>query len=61
MNKYDINALKIEDLVQFMRSVGSSAATKEIIEADIASGCPVNTDGTISLPKYCAWLVRNRG
>jgi len=60
MNKYNIEALKLEDLVQFLKSVGSAAATREIIETDIAAGCPVNPDGTISLPKYAAWLVRNQ-
>ena len=58
MTKYDINALKVEDLVQFLKSVGSSAASREAIEADIAAGCPVNPDGTISLLRYAAWLVR---
>lgn len=58
--KYNIKALNIDDLVQFLKSVGSSAATREIIEADIAAGCPVNSDGTISLLKYAAWLVRQR-
>ena len=58
MTKYDINALEIDDLVQFLKSVGSSAATREAVEADIAAGCPVNPDGTISLPRYAAWLVR---
>ena len=58
MTKYDINALQIDDLVQFLKSVGSSAASRETIEADIAAGCPVNSDGTISLLRYAAWLVR---
>ena len=58
MTKYDINALKVEDLVQFLKSVGSSAASREAVEADIAAGCPVNSDGTISLLRYAAWLVR---
>ena len=58
--KYDIQALKIDDLVQFLKSVGSAAAAREIIESDIAAGCPVNPDGTVSLTKYVAWLVRRR-
>ena len=58
--KYDIEKLRIDDLVQFLKSVGSAAVSREIIEADIAAGCPVNADGTISLPKYAAWLVRQR-
>ena len=58
--KYNVNSLKIKDLVQLLKSVGSSAVTLEIVKADIASGCPVNHDGTISLPKYAAWLVRNQ-
>lgn len=59
MNKFNVEALKIDDLVQFLKSVGSAAATREIIDADIAAGCPVNPDGTINLLKYAAWLVRN--
>ena len=58
MTKYDITALAIDDLVQLLKSCGSSAATRESLEADIAAGCPVNSDGTISLPVYAAWLVR---
>lgn len=60
MNKYDINELRIDDLVRFLKSVGSSSASREIIEADIAAGCPVNPDGTVSLLAYAAWLVRRR-
>ena len=56
--KYDINALEIADLVQFLRNVGSASVTREIIESDIASGCPVNPDGTVNLLQYTAWLVR---
>ena len=58
--KYDIRALSIDDLVQFLKSVGSAAASREIIEADIAAGSPVNADGTVDLIKYAAWLVRRR-
>jgi len=58
--KYDIRALSIDDLVQFLKSVGSAAASREIIEADIAAGAPVNADGTVDLIKYAAWLVRRR-
>jgi hypothetical protein len=31
---------------------------REILEADIAAGAPVNADGTVNLVHYAAWLVK---
>jgi hypothetical protein len=31
-----------------------------MIRADLAAGAPVNTDGTINLVHYAAWLVKER-
>lgn len=53
-----LTALGVEALARLLRNAGSSTASKETIEADIAAGAPVNGDGTMSLVEYAAWLLR---
>jgi hypothetical protein len=45
-------ALTVEKAAEVLR-VG-----REVLEADIAAGAPVNADGTINLVHYAAWLVK---
>ncbi|MBE6363407.1 MAG: hypothetical protein E7054_07100 [Lentisphaerae bacterium] len=58
MKKININALTIEEFVALLKKAGSTTITIEEINADIASGAPVNSDGTIHLFEYVAWLLR---
>jgi hypothetical protein len=51
-------SLAVADLAQLLTKVGGQSVTAAILQADIASGAPVNADGTINLVHYAAWLVR---
>lgn len=44
-----------------MRKAGSRTLTPERLEADMASGAPVNADGTINILKYVAWIAKELG
>jgi hypothetical protein len=52
-----ISAITLVKLVELLRKSGSRKASIETINADIADGAPVNSDGTINLIEYTAWLV----
>lgn len=51
-------ALKKETLVEALRRAGSRTITLESLEADIAAGAPVNSDGTMNIIVYLAWILR---
>ena len=44
-----------------MRRSGSRTLTLERLEADFASGAPVNADGTVDILKYVAWVAKEMG
>lgn len=58
MNRISLIALTKEQLVDLLTKVGSASISMSALEADIASGMPVNDDGTINLIYYAAWLLR---
>ena len=51
-------ALSPDNLVTLLQKAGYRAMTLELLQEDIDGGVPVNADGTISLIKYMAWLIR---
>jgi hypothetical protein len=51
-------ALPVADAGRLLAAVGGSAVTPEMIHADMAVGAPANTDGTVNLVHYAAWLVK---
>jgi hypothetical protein len=51
-------ALSLADVARILTASGWKPVTVEMIQADIDAGAPVNPDGTISLVRYAAWLVR---
>ena len=51
-------ALSAENLVTLLQKAGYRAMTLELLQEDIDGGVPVNADGTISLVKYMAWIIR---
>ena len=51
-------ALSRENLVTLLKKAGFRDMTSEMLQEDIDGGVPVNADGTISLIKYMAWLIR---
>jgi hypothetical protein len=53
-----ITTLSIPDLVKLLKRAGSRYASENAIRKDIESGAPTNSDDTINLIHYTAWLVK---
>ena len=51
-------ALTLPDAARLLSAAGGRAITVEMLQADLERGAPTNTDGTISLVQYAAWLVK---
>ena len=51
-------ALSIPDTAHVLSRVGSSPVTEAMLLVDLDAGAPANTDGSINLVHYTAWLVR---
>jgi len=54
-----ITALSVATLSEILARSGGNL-TAAMVEADIATGAPVNDDNTVNLIHYAAWLVRER-
>jgi hypothetical protein len=50
-------ALSLGDLVRILSAVAKRKVTADVIQSDMTAGAPTNTDGTINLVNYAAWLV----
>lgn len=57
-NNLKLTALPPETAVKILRQAGSRSISNESLSADIANGAPVNSDGTINLITYAAWLAK---
>ena len=55
--KLDPTALALPDAVRLLTAVGQAGVTVEMLEADIAAGAPTNSNGTINLVTYTAWML----
>ena len=53
-----ITALTAEQLTKVLSAAGGRRITEEMIRADIEAGAPVNSDSTVNLIHYTAWLVK---
>ena len=51
-------ALPKELVVRALNLAGSRSMSMETLEADIASGAPVNEDGTMNIIAYAAWILK---
>jgi hypothetical protein len=51
------NALTVANAARMLTRVGGFRVTEAMIQADLDAGAPTNTDGTINLVHYAAWLV----
>ena len=51
-------ALTNEQCVLLLKKLGSQTASIDHLRADIRAGAPTNTNGTINIAHYCAWLVK---
>jgi len=58
MERNNPRALPKELVVRALRAAGSRTITEESLEADIASGAPVNEDGTVDVIAYAAWILK---
>ncbi len=54
-------ALAIADAAKLLSKAGGRQIRVEQIAADVAAGAPTNSDGTINLVTYAAWLSIARG
>ena len=51
-------AISKELLVRALKAAGSRTISLENLEDDIASGAPVNEDGTMNIIAYGAWILK---
>ena len=61
MPEHNREHISKENFVTAMRRAGARTLTLERLEADIASGAPVNADGTVDILKYVAWVAKEMG
>lgn len=50
--------LPVEAAARLLTAAGGVRVDAEQVRADIAAGAPTNTDGSINLMHYAAWLVQ---
>jgi hypothetical protein len=58
MSRLNPAALPIADAARVLTRLGGKAVTDVMLRADIDAGAPVNSDGTLNLVHYAAWLVK---
>lgn len=56
----DPSAMKITDAAKMFSQLLGETVTAAMIKEDIGEGAPANSDGTINLLHYGAWLVKER-
>ena len=55
----DLKALKTSELAKLLRKLLPDATDlAAAVDRTIEAGAPTNTDGTVNLVHYAAWLVR---
>ena len=52
------NAMLIADAARVLTRLGGQSVTAEMLRTDIDAGAPVNSDGSLHLAHYAAWLVK---
>ena len=50
------SALTIKDVARLLTKVGGRVVNASMVEADIDAGAPTNSDGTLNLVHYAAWM-----
>lgn len=51
-------ALSVADAARVLTRLGGGEVTEAMLRADIDAGAPTNTDDTMNLIHYAAWLVK---
>ena len=54
-------AMPLRDAARLLAKVGGPSITESMLRADVEAGAPTNTDGTLNLVHYAAWLVKEMG
>jgi len=57
-NQLKITAISVSDLAKLLKQAGSRHVSEAAIKKDIEKGAPVNSDRTINLIYYAAWLLK---
>lgn len=57
-NSLKITALQPSLLVKLLKQAGCRSITEASVMSDISGGAPQNSDGTINLINYAAWLAK---
>lgn len=57
-SKLHPSSLSKEDLAQLLSKIGGHSINLAMIDADLTAGAPVNSDGTMNLVHYAAWLLQ---
>ena len=54
-------AIPVEQAARLLSTLARRQVSAYQIEGDIQAGAPTNTDGTINLLHYAAWLLKETG
>lgn len=57
----DPNRLTVEQAAKLLSAAAKIRVPVEQIAEDLAAGAPRNSDGTINLMHYAAWMVKEMG
>lgn len=57
----DPNRLTVEQAAKLISAAAKIRVPVEQIAEDLAAGAPQNSDGTINLMHYAAWMVKEMG
>ena len=57
-NSMNPNALRIDDAAKLLTKAGGRIISETTLREDIDAGAPTNSDGTLNLVHYAAWLVK---
>jgi hypothetical protein len=57
----DPNRLSVEQAAKLLSAAAKVRVPAEQIAADLNAGAPRNSDGTLNLVHYAAWLVKEMG
>ena len=58
MSRLNPAAMPVEDAARVLTRLGGKPVTEAMLRADIDAGAPTNTDGSVNLVHYAAWLVK---
>jgi hypothetical protein len=57
----DPNRLTVDQAATLLSAAAKVRVPREKLAADIEAGAPSNSDGTMNLVHYAAWLVKEMG